>query len=49
VIGMVLPLALHWRRDWLGHLNTTAYAVLVLLGGFLLRLVIVFSSEGIVV
>jgi formate-dependent nitrite reductase membrane component NrfD len=48
VIGMLLPLGLYSRRHWLGRLNTTAYAVLVLVGGFLLRLVIVFSAEGIV-
>jgi protein NrfD len=47
VIGMLLPLALNWRRDWLGPLNSTAYAALVLVGGFLLRVIIVFSSEGI--
>jgi hypothetical protein len=47
IFGMLLPIALNWRRDWLGNLNVTATAVLVLVGGFLLRLVIVFSSEGI--
>ena len=35
------------RRGWLGDLNVTTSAALVLLGGFLLRLVIVFSSEAI--
>jgi protein NrfD len=47
VVGMIIPLALYWRRGWLGDLNVTASAVLVLLGGLLLRLVIVFSSEAI--
>ena len=47
LIGMVIPLALYWRRSWLGDLNLTTSAALVLLGGFLLRLVIVFSSEAI--
>jgi protein NrfD len=47
VLGMLFPLALNWRKDWLGDFNVTATAVLVLIGGFLLRIVIVFSSEGI--
>jgi formate-dependent nitrite reductase membrane component NrfD len=47
VTGMLLPLALYWRRDWLGDRNLTASAALVLVGGFILRLVIVFSSEGV--
>jgi formate-dependent nitrite reductase membrane component NrfD len=47
VIGMLLPLAFYWRRPWVGNLNATTTAVLVLLGGFLLRFAIVFSSEGI--
>jgi formate-dependent nitrite reductase membrane component NrfD len=47
LIGMIAPLALYWRRSWLGELNLTTAAALVLLGGFLLRLVIVFSSEAI--
>jgi formate-dependent nitrite reductase membrane component NrfD len=47
ILGMLLPLALYWRRDWLGHRNPTASAALVLLGGFILRVVIVFSAEGV--
>jgi formate-dependent nitrite reductase membrane component NrfD len=47
VIGMLLPLAFYWRRGWVGNLNATTAAVLVLLGGFLLRFAIVFSSEWI--
>jgi hypothetical protein len=47
IFGMLLPIALNWRRDWLGNHNVTATALLILAGGFLLRLVIVFSSEGI--
>lgn len=47
VIGMIFPLALYWRRDLLGPRNVMASAALVLLGGFLLRLIIVFSSEAI--
>jgi formate-dependent nitrite reductase membrane component NrfD len=49
VAGILLPLALHWRRDWLGERNMTAAAVLVLAGGFILRMVIVFSAEGVAV
>jgi len=47
VAGMLVPLALYWRRQWLGELNLTTAAVLVLVGGFLLRLVIVFSAQGV--
>jgi protein NrfD len=42
LIGMLVPLALYWR-----NLNATAAAVLVLIGGFILRLVIVFSAQGV--
>ncbi len=45
VIGMWLPLALYWRQR--GDLKMTSMAALVLLGGFLLRLVIVFSAQGV--
>jgi protein NrfD len=47
VLGMLFPLALNWRKDWLGDFNVTTTAALALVGGFLLRVVIVFSSEGI--
>ena len=47
VIGMLVPFALSWRRDWLGDLNRATAAVLVILGGFILRLVIVFSAQGV--
>jgi formate-dependent nitrite reductase membrane component NrfD len=40
--GMLVPLALYWR-----NLSATAAAVLVLIGGFILRLVIVFSAQGV--
>ena len=46
VLGMLFPLVLNWRKGWLGDLNITATAALALVGGFLLRIVIVFSSEG---
>jgi hypothetical protein len=44
---MLIPLALYWRSDWLGAYNLTTAAALVLVGGFILRLVIVMSSEAI--
>jgi protein NrfD len=47
IIGMLSPLVLYWRRGLLGARHLTASAALVLSGGFLLRFVIVFSSEGI--
>ena len=47
VLGMLLPLMLYWRRGWLGGRSATTAAALVLLGGFVLRLVIVFSAEGV--
>ncbi len=42
LIGMLAPLALYWR-----NLNATAAAALVLIGGFILRLVVVFSAQGV--
>jgi protein NrfD len=45
LLGMAAPLVLHWRKDWLGGAGTAA--VLVLAGGFLLRLLVVFSPYGI--
>jgi formate-dependent nitrite reductase membrane component NrfD len=47
VLGMLLPLMLHRRKNWLGGLNMPMAAALVLVGGFLLRLVIVFSAQGV--
>ena len=44
-LGMIVPLALSARSQWLGDSNITAFAALVLIGGFLLRLVIVFSAQ----
>jgi protein NrfD len=46
-LGMLLPLALYWRSGQGGEHNRTTTAALVLLGGFLLRLVIVFSAQGV--
>jgi len=47
VLGMLLPLALYWRKQWFGEFNVTAAATAVLAGGFILRLVIVFSAQGV--
>jgi protein NrfD len=47
VAGMLVPLALYWRRDWLGDRNVTTAAALILVGGFILRVVIVLSAEGV--
>jgi formate-dependent nitrite reductase membrane component NrfD len=47
VLGILLPLALHWRKQWFGDFNVTAAAAAVLAGGFILRLVIVFSAQGV--
>ena len=46
VAGMLVPLALEWRPA-LGGLSMPLAAVLVLIGGFILRIVIVLSSEGV--
>jgi hypothetical protein len=45
--GILFPLALHTRSHLLGRLSVPTGAVLVLLGGFLLRMVIMLSSEGV--
>ncbi len=47
LVGIVLPLLLHWRPRLLGGLNMAAAAVLAVLGGFILRVVVVFASESI--
>jgi formate-dependent nitrite reductase membrane component NrfD len=45
IVGMLIPLALYTRRQWLGDRNVTTAAALILVGGFILRLVIVFSAQ----
>jgi len=45
-LGMLLPLALYWRGKR-GEHNMRTSAALVLVGGFILRLVIVFSAQGV--
>jgi formate-dependent nitrite reductase membrane component NrfD len=46
-LGIVVPLLIHWRARVLGGASGLAAAVLVLAGGFLLRVVVIFSSEGV--
>lgn len=46
LVGIVAPLALSWRPRIPGQWDVARAAGLVLVGGFLLRLVIVFSSES---
>jgi formate-dependent nitrite reductase membrane component NrfD len=46
-LGMAAPLAIRHRAHWFGTHNLAVAAVLVLVGGFLLRTVIVFSPEHI--
>ena len=47
LVGILLPLALHWRPRLLGRMSVPAAAVLALVGGFILRTVIVFSSQAV--
>jgi hypothetical protein len=47
LIGVVAPLALQWRLLRAGALAVTLASTLVLIGGFLLRVVLVLSSESI--
>jgi formate-dependent nitrite reductase membrane component NrfD len=46
-VGMLIPSLLYWRRREPGDLSVTAAALLVLVGGFVLRVVIVFSAQRI--
>jgi len=44
-LGMVAPLFVAWRRSPIRGVSMSTSAILVLIAGFLLRVVIVFSSE----
>ena len=46
-LGMVAPLFLSWRRSPTRGVSMSTTAILVLIAGFLLRVVIVFSSESV--
>jgi formate-dependent nitrite reductase membrane component NrfD len=45
--GLVVPLVLSFRARGRGTANVTISAILVLIGGFLLRVVVVMSSESV--
>ena len=45
-LGIVVPLLVLWRPRTFGSASGAVAAVLVLIGGFLLRVVVVLSSEG---
>jgi formate-dependent nitrite reductase membrane component NrfD len=47
ILGNIVPLVLSWRARHVQERYVAATAVLVLLGGLLLRFVIVFSSEAV--
>jgi protein NrfD len=47
LLGMVAPILLYRRTDWLGEHTMTTAAVFVLAGGFLLRMAIVLSPDGV--
>ena len=47
ILGLILPLLLSWRHRRSAEPNLAMVATLVLIGGFLLRVVVIFSSEAI--
>ena len=47
IIGIVAPLVLHWRSRASHAAQPMMAAVLVLIGGFILRVVLILSSEGV--
>ena len=47
ILGMIVPLMLSFRARRFGIANTTTAAILILIGGFLLRVVVVLSSESV--
>ena len=47
VLGLIVPLLLHKRAERSSGYTSAAAAVLVLIGGFILRTVIVFTQRGI--
>jgi formate-dependent nitrite reductase membrane component NrfD len=46
-VGVIVPLVLSWRGRQRQSWNVVTVTSLVLLGGFLLRVIIIFSSEAI--
>ncbi len=47
IVGLIAPLVLSWRARQTRYAHLTTASVLVLVGGFLLRVVFVLSSESI--
>jgi formate-dependent nitrite reductase membrane component NrfD len=47
LLGIVVPLLLHWRPRILGGLSMATAAALAVVGGFVLRVVVVLASESI--
>jgi formate-dependent nitrite reductase membrane component NrfD len=47
VLGMIAPLVLSWRARRSHQLNMATPAFLILAGGFLLRVVVVFSAQSV--
>jgi formate-dependent nitrite reductase membrane component NrfD len=47
ILGMIAPLVLTWRARRVRAWDVTTVAVLVLVAGFLLRVIIVFSAESV--
>ncbi len=48
IVGIVVPLLLYWRPRLMGpDLSPTVAAFLVLVGGFIFRVVVILSSEGV--
>jgi protein NrfD len=49
IAGLLVPIAMSWRQRRAGYAGggIVTLAALVLLGGFLLRLIVIFSSEAI--
>jgi formate-dependent nitrite reductase membrane component NrfD len=47
VCGLIVPLILSWRAGRGAHLHVTAAPILVLIGGLLLRVIIIFSAQAV--
>jgi formate-dependent nitrite reductase membrane component NrfD len=47
LLGIVVPLLLHWRPRILGGLSMATAAALAVVGGFVLRVVVVLASESV--
>jgi formate-dependent nitrite reductase membrane component NrfD len=47
VFGLIVPLVLSWRAGRGAHLHVAAAPILVLIGGLLVRAVIIFSAQAV--